>query len=94
MALNISSTRRIFVPKLTDDKIRELLLVRALLEPEAAAMALNYVDAAMLDDMALADSNMNKALKEGDVAGYMAHNHAFHFTLYRASGSSVLVPMI
>lgn len=93
-ALHISPTRRIFVPKLTSDKIRELLLVRSLLEPEAAALALKHANASMIDMMTYSDSQMNKALDCGDVAGYMAHNHSFHFALYRASGSTVLVPMI
>lgn len=93
-ALAISSTRRISVPDVDHDTIRELLKIRGLLEPEAAALALPNLTPEIIAQMRDADARMNEAVRQGDVEGYMANNHAFHFTLYRASRSDVLVPII
>lgn len=93
-ALHIGPTRRISVPQLKKSEIRELLRVRALLEPEAAGIAIKNISSSTIEKMRIADENMNHAVRNGDVAQYMACNHDFHFHLYRASGSSVLVPMI
>lgn len=93
-ALFIGPTRRISVPQLAKSEIRELLRVRALLEPEAAGLAIKNIDQDTIERMKIADENMNIAVRDGNVTQYMACNHDFHFHLYRASGSSVLVPMI
>lgn len=93
-ALELTPTRRIKVPQLGKDQLTDLLNVRALLEPKAASMALRNFNDEIFDAMQDADNRMNKALNAGDVEGYMAHNYDFHFSLYRASGSEVLLPMI
>lgn len=93
-ALEIGPTRRIRVPVLTADVLDELMATRALLEPEAARRSLSAMDAGRLAAMRAANAVMNDALMAGDVAGYMAMNHAFHFTLYRARPSEVLVPAL
>lgn len=93
-AIAISSTRRISVPVLEPEEIRQLLLVRALLEPEAAALALKNINTDLIEKMTLADEKMNQSVARGDISGYMAHNFEFHFTLYRASFSSVLIPLL
>ena len=93
-ALFIGPTRRINVPDLGREALRDLFNVRALLEPEAAVLALNNMDDASIEQMIVADRKMNEALKIGDVEAYMSNNHAFHFLLYQKSGSAVLLPMI
>lgn len=93
-ALDIGPTRRISVPDPDLAAIVELMRARALLEPEAAARALPHVRPAHLAAMLNANAAMNSALRGGDIVGYMAGNHAFHFNLYRAAPSSVFVPMI
>lgn len=93
-ALSVGATRRITVPRLSTREIRELLKVRALLEPEAASLALRYFNDELIKKMSDADEKMNVAIRSGDVTGYMANNYAFHFSLYRASKSDVLLPMI
>jgi DNA-binding GntR family transcriptional regulator len=93
-ALAISPTRRILVPELGRTAIEELMAARVLLEPEAAARALPFVGPAQLADMLNANAAMNSALRNGDIVGYMRGNHGFHFSLYRACPSHVLVPMI
>ncbi len=93
-ALTIGPTRRIIVPEMDEDGIVELMRARVLLEPEAAARALPFITSGHIATMLNANAAMNSALRRGDVVGYMASNHAFHFALYRAGPSDVIVPMI
>ncbi|GIU66801.1 GntR family transcriptional regulator [Candidatus Phycosocius spiralis] len=93
-ALTIGETRRISVPEMDRGDILELMRARTLLEPEAAARALPFLDEHHRVAMRAANEAMNLSLRQGDVVGYMANNHAFHFSLYRARPSIVLVAMI
>lgn len=93
-ALYIGPTRRISVPTLTRIKVRELMRVRTLLEPEAAVQALENITPEVIDKMRRCDDELNSAAQKGDVEGYMSSNHAFHFALYNASNSDVLIPLI
>lgn len=93
-ALVISPTRRISVPVIGHAELDELMAARRVLEPEAAVRGLAAGEPSLADRMARHDLDLNRALETGDVAGYMAANHAFHFALYRAGGGSVLVPLI
>jgi DNA-binding GntR family transcriptional regulator len=93
-ALTIGPTRRITVPEMDVAGISELMRARALLEPEAAARALPFITPSHIGAMLNANAAMNSALRHGDIVGYMASNHAFHFALYRACQSDVIVPMI
>jgi DNA-binding GntR family transcriptional regulator len=93
-ALTIGPTRRITVPEMDLEGMVELMRARVLLEPEAAARALPFIKAHHIAAMLNANAAMNTALRHGDIGGYMASNHAFHFALYRACPSNVIVPMI
>ena len=46
------------------------------------------------DAMSAIDAEIDRALRRGDTEGYMRQNYAFHFRLYRAAGSTVLLPMV
>lgn len=93
-ALVISPTRRISVPVIDRAELGELMAARRALEPAAAVRGLEAGAPELADVMAGHDRALNRALESGDVAAYMAANHAFHFALYRAGGGSVLVPLI
>jgi DNA-binding GntR family transcriptional regulator len=93
-ALTIGATRRITVPEMDNEHIVELMRARAILEPEAAVRAMPYITPVHIAAMLNADAAMNAALRRVDVVAYMASNHAFHFALYRACPSDVIVPMI
>ncbi|MDQ0392257.1 GntR family transcriptional regulator [Labrys monachus] len=93
-ALALTPTRRISVPVMTADRFEELVRVRILLEGEAAVRALPAVDAARLAEIRAHDSALERCLAEGDAQGYMRANHAFHFAIYRAAPSTVLLPLV
>jgi DNA-binding GntR family transcriptional regulator len=65
-----------------------------LLEPEAAARALPFIDAARLQKLREVDAAIDAAIVRGDDDAYMTNNHAFHFTLYRAQDGRTMTQLI
>jgi DNA-binding GntR family transcriptional regulator len=93
-AIEIRSKRRITVPAMTAARFDDLLRCRLLLEPEAARLALDFVDRQRLKLLRDTDARMDLALKTGDVSVYMEGNFNFHFQLYRAQGMNTLNQLI
>jgi DNA-binding GntR family transcriptional regulator len=93
-AVAIRSKRRIVVPLMTQERFDDLLRCRLLLEPEAAARALPHIDAARLADLRRIDAALDRAIAASDADSYMANNHAFHFTLYRAQPGATMTQLI
>ncbi len=93
-AVEIRSKRRIIVPPMTLERLDEIMRCRLLLEPEAAARALPFIDAGVLGALAAADGQVNRSLESGDVNDYMESNFRFHFLIYRAGGSGILTRLI
>lgn len=93
-AVEIRSKRRIIVPPMTAGRFADLLRCRELLEPEAAAMALPFIDAARLKQLRAADDALGVALQSGDVQSYMERNFEFHFLIYRAQPRTTMTQLI
>lgn len=66
--------------------------IRAALEPLATEMATERIDADALAELEEIN-DVIRALPEGDPS-YREHNSRFHFAIYQASGSPVLVSLI
>ena len=92
--LEVGANRRVGVPPMDAERYDELIRARSLLEPEAALRALPHIDAERLDRLRDIDDSIDIALERGDVEAYMAGNHRFHFEIYSAAPSRVLVPLI
>ncbi|MBU3077914.1 GntR family transcriptional regulator [Sphingomonas quercus] len=93
-AVEIRSKRKIMVPRMTTERLDEIMRCRMLLEPEAAVQALPYIDASVVRQLKAADAAVNAALETGDVNDYMENNFRFHFLIYRAGGRSVILPRL
>jgi DNA-binding GntR family transcriptional regulator len=93
-AIEIRSKRRITVPAMTSARFDDLLRCRLLLEPEAARLAMDFIDRAKLKALREIDARMDSALSSGDVNVYMEGNYNFHFELYRAQGLATLNQLI
>lgn len=93
-ALTMTPTRRVSVPAMTRGRFEEIMRARILLEGEAAERALPFIDAECAASLRRHDIRVEAAIASGDVAAYMAANHDFHATLYRAAPSTVIVPII
>lgn len=90
-ALEAMANRRVRVPLITLAKARDIAQARALIEGDLAARALGNLtgdDIARLDQLTL-DYEATRDPRE-----VATLNHAFHFQLYEASGSAVLLPIV
>lgn len=93
-ALEVQRNGRICVPALTRDRFDELMQARRQLEPLCAVRALSFVTPDRIARMEACDRRMNQSYVTGDAGAYMRENYQFHFTLYRAGPSEVLVPLL
>ncbi len=93
-ALEVQKNGRVCVPILTLERFEELMQARLLLEPNCARRALPHMSAERLDRMVEFDETMNSNYGMDNADAYMLANYRFHFELYRAGGSEVMVPLI
>ncbi|WP_210183332.1 GntR family transcriptional regulator [Methylobrevis pamukkalensis] len=93
-ALDVSVSGRVAVPRMTDRKFGEILDARMLLEPQVAVLALPFLGKADVRRLQALDDEIDASLGNGDVEAYMRLNHAFHFAIYEAAGSEVLLPLV
>lgn len=93
-AVAIRSKRRVLVPRMTPERFKDLLRCRVLLEPEAAALALAHIDTSHVERLRELDAALDRTVLAADAEAYLKHNHAFHFTLYRAQPGKTLTQVI
>ena len=93
-AVEIRSKRAVMVPRMTMARFEEIMVLRRLLEPAAAAAALPFITADMLRQIRAADEATNCALRDGDVNGYMESNFRFHSLIYGAGPMAIANRMI
>lgn len=93
-ALVMTPNRRISVPEMSRERFDELVTARERLEPEAARRALPFLKRPDVTRLRKIDDDLEEHLHTGNVEGYVAANHAFHFGIYRGSDSPVLVPLV
>lgn len=95
-ALEPLPSRSVRVPLIRRDRLEDLASARALIEGELTVLALPRLTAA--DKAALArdteayDNLTGGRLESARDAADL--NHAFHFRIYRAAGSPVLIPIV
>ncbi|ADZ71946.1 GntR family transcriptional regulator [Polymorphum gilvum] len=92
-ALNVRPNGRVQVPEMTRARFDEILKGRLLLEPELAVMALGNLSRADARDLERLDLAIDASIASGDAEDYMRQNYQFHFHIYGASGSEVLLPL-
>jgi DNA-binding GntR family transcriptional regulator len=86
--------RTVCVPRMTRERFQETLQARLMLEAmltRRAAERIDHEDIARLEEI---NDGMREAVKAGDVKRYLAANHNFHFGLYSAAGSEVVLPIV
>jgi DNA-binding GntR family transcriptional regulator len=93
-ALEVRPNGRVCVPELTQERFEELMLARLQLEPICARRALPYVTPEMIASMEECDRRMNRSYSDGSADAYLQENYNFHFQLYRAGGSRIMVALL
>ena len=85
---------RAVVRKFSTAEIEDLFLIRSILEPKAGAMASAHIqptDLAVLHDLL---ERMEPLNRSDDLVQYLQLNRAFHMSLYRLAGSTILETLI
>lgn len=93
-AFEVLPNRWLAVPSMTKEKFGEITHWRVQLESEATRRACKHVDKRMLGELEAINRRIVDSVKRGDRSDLLAINYEFHFAIYRASRSSILVPMI
>lgn len=94
-AFEVLPNRWVIIPEMTEEKFEEITHWRVQLETEATRRAAANADDKLIREIRKINSDMvHAAEKTGDHADLLAHNYDFHFAIYRASGSHILLPMI
>ncbi|MDQ2065066.1 GntR family transcriptional regulator [Xinfangfangia sp. CPCC 101601] len=93
-ALLPQGNRRVAVPAMTLAMLEQVAFARLSLEPKLAALAAAHITPELIAKLERIDAAVNEAIGAGNVQGYLAANHSFHFTLYEASDAPVLLDIV
>ena len=93
-ALEMQSTRRVAVSKMTEERFREIVVTRTLLEPEIAARALRNCNQDLINRLESIDNEITVAMEKSDPDAYSLKNREFHFTLYEAANCPIMLRLI
>ncbi|MFN3970902.1 MAG: GntR family transcriptional regulator [Gemmobacter sp.] len=92
-ALTAQGNRRVAVPAMTAALVDQVAFARLAIEPRMAALAAPNLDPAVIRRLEEADARVDHAIRVGDIPAYLAGNLAFHFTLYEAAGTPILLDL-
>lgn len=92
--LESGAKRSYRVPDLTDNRAVDLFNLRALLECEAAALALPRLSPTLFPALRAAAEAMDRAIAGKQVEDYMRENRRFHFLIYEQCANSDMIAII
>lgn len=93
-ALEVHGNRRVSVPRMTRTKFDDLCATRAALEKLAAERAMPHIDGDHLQQLWQLDAEVDRAIERNDVSAYLRKHRQFHYSIYTAGTSDVLMPLI
>ncbi|MGC1497598.1 MAG: GntR family transcriptional regulator [Sulfitobacter sp.] len=93
-ALTHKGNRRVSVPVLTAKSVEELGFMRKSLETELTRRAAVRMTTTQLDELRLYDDDLNKAIAQGDIGGYLTHNYRFHAYIYSCAEASIITETV
>ncbi len=93
-ALAMLPNRSFGTPLMSLAQFDDLKHIRMRIEGFAAAEAARRIDRATLRELERIDGAMAHAVRQVERARFIALNQEFHFTIYGAAGSAVLLPII
>jgi DNA-binding GntR family transcriptional regulator len=93
-ALEMRGPRSLRVSALSEEKFDDLIMVRSMIEPEAAAQAATSLTPRQLSQLERLNAQLLRCIDGGDVAGMLEANRTFHFTVYEAANSPMLLQII
>lgn len=93
-ALEALENRRVCVPLMTAAAFDEILYARQAIEPRLAGLAASRIDAHGVERLEQLDAEVDEAIARGDARSYLRHNYLFHFAIYEAARTEVLVRIV
>jgi len=93
-ALSMTASGRVAIPAPNARRLQELFRARELLEPELAVRALPNTGKATISTLRRIDLAIDQFVAEGDAAGYVQANTAFHTTLYALADAPALMALV
>ena len=93
-ALEVIGDRQVIVPVMTAEKFAEIVYWRVELESNAARAACRHVTPEVIADLESINSRMVEAVERDQRDALLRLNYEFHFRIYHAAGSAILLPMI
>jgi DNA-binding GntR family transcriptional regulator len=93
-ALTFVNGRAMGIPRIDQDRLDDLRAVRLEVESLAVTWAAERRTDAHLAAIRQEKHHLERAVADNDVSAYLRSNRAFHFAIYRASGSPTLVNII
>lgn len=93
-ALEAQGNRSLQVPELTREKFQDLVRVRSLVEPQAVALATENLTAAAISQLKKHNNQLFRAIDQGKLETMLETNRLFHFTVYEAARSPLLLQII
>ena len=82
------------VPGLQREEFDELIDIRVSIEGSAAKRAVTVADDALIGKLTRHNLDMKSNLEAGDSLAVLRNNQEFHFTLYSAANSEILMQLI
>jgi DNA-binding GntR family transcriptional regulator len=68
--------------------------MRKTLEPELARRAALRMDKAVLKALQACDDDLNRAIAQGDVGGYLTHNYRFHALINETADAPIMAATV
>ena len=89
-ALETGENRRIRVPEITRERLEQISFARLSIEPRLTELAARRMNDERLSALVACDADVDRAISDGDVEGYLEANYRFHFALYDGADAEVL----
>ena len=93
-ALMLLPNRSVIVPVMSRARFQEILQIRLTLEPMITARAVPGATPELIEAMSEDQRSMSQAVEAGDPREYLVANRRFHFRLYQAADTVVMLPVI
>lgn len=92
--LESDANRNVFAPRLDDNKLHQLYMLRLALEGLAAEEGAKNIDISVIRDLEIIQMSLIAAMDRQDYQRVLIENERFHFGIYHQSGNSMLVEAI
>lgn len=92
--LEMLPNRSVAVPRMSAERFKELTCARQALEGLAAEMACRNATPELIRRLTAINAKLHRAIKAREILPCLDMNQRFHFTLYNAVRSEILLPLI